>query len=427
MKKLWITLIVLSMALTGCGQHKNKSDIVTPTDKRGEVKVTHTSEVTENPQASEGGEVFTENEQITGLAKRILGNMSIEEKVGQMFLVNLESLDSTKGSFYEHRNVSKEMRNNLKQYPVGGVILFARNIETREQTMKLNRRLQANSHIPLWISVDEEGGDIARIASNPNMKTTQFPSMEVVGATENASYCYNMGKTIGSEIKELGFNLNFAPVADVRTNERNVEIGNRSFGDNADLVANLSSAVVKGLQSVGVSSTLKHFPGHGDAEGDTHKKSVNIGSDINRLRKVDFVPFQEGIKAGADFIMISHISISRVAGNTLPASLSSLVMKDIVRNELEFKGVVITDAMDMKAITNRYSSGEAALRAVNAGADVILMPVDFEDAYNKVVNAVIEGNISERRINESVERILEKKIKRGLILSNTDLIYKKSK
>lgn len=423
MKKLWITLIVFSMVLSGCSHSKTKSVVVTPTVKSEESKQTNTKEAAEH----EEGKIFTESNQITGLAKRIIENMTIEEKVGQMFLVNLESLDDTKGSFFEHRKMTKKMKKSLKGYPVGGVILFSRNIETRNQTTYLNSRLQANSRIPLWISVDEEGGDVARIGNNPNMKTTQFPPMEVLGSTEDTDYCFNMGKTIGTEIKELGFNLDFAPVADVRTNERNTEIGNRSFGSDTDLVAKLSSAVVKGLQRAGVSATLKHFPGHGDAEGDTHKQSVNIGSDINRLREVDFVPFQEGIKAGADFMMISHISISRVAGNTLPASLSSLVMTDIVRTELGFKGVVITDAMDMKAITSKYSSGEAALKAVNAGADVILMPADFKEAYNKVVNAVLHGDIAESRINESVQRILEKKIKRGLILSNTDLIYKKEK
>lgn len=418
---------MLSVLLTGCNINKNNNKIEDGQSSSNQVQPQATEKADEKePQASEGT-VLTESNQITGLAKMILDNMTLEEKVGQMFIVNLEALDTTKGSYYEHRAVTSEMKKNLEQYPAGGVILFSRNIETRKQTIELNKDLQANSTVPLWISVDEEGGDIARIANNSNMKTTQFPPMEIIGASEDSDYCYDMGKTIGEEIKELGFNLDFAPVSDVRTNKNNTEIGNRSFGDDANKVASLSSAVVKGLQSTGVSSSLKHFPGHGDADGDTHQSSVNIGSDINRLRSVDFVPFRAGIKAGADFIMVSHISISRVAGNTLPASLSPLVMKDIVRNELEFKGVIITDAMDMKAITNNYSAGDAALKSIKAGADVVLMPVDFVEAYNKVVNAVLTNDLSESRINESVQRILETKIKRGLIQSDTELIYKKSK
>lgn len=416
---LSFTIIANSIMLTGCvkngGDDKQKKDI-------GKAVVTETKDA--NNQ-NENGEVITDSIEIAARAQAILEKMSLSEKIGQMFMVNLESLDHTQGSYYEHRKVTKEMRQKLSEYPVGGVILFSRNIETRKQTQKLNEELQKNSRIPLWISVDEEGGDIARIANNPNMKTTQFPSMEVVGATENAEYCMEMGKTIGSEIKELGFNLDFAPVADVRTNENNTEIGNRSFGNDPEMVAEYSTNVVKGLQKAGVSATLKHFPGHGDADGDTHESSVNIESDISRLRNVDFVPFQSGIEAGADFLMISHISISRVSGNSLPASLSKMVMKDIARDELKFQGVIITDAMDMKAITNHFSPEEAAVKAVEAGADVILMPADFVKAYNEIVHAVIEKKIPESRIDESVQRILENKIKRGLILSNSELIYKK--
>lgn len=408
MKKILIFIALFSLVFTACTYNTNQG---------GSLDITE-------PVVSgeEEGRVLTDSTEIMGLAKAILNNMTLEEKVGQMFIVNLESLDSTKGSYYEHRTFTEEMQKSLSEYPVGGTIFFSRNIETRSQTTELIRNLQENSKLPLWISVDEEGGDVSRIASNSNMKTTQFPSMQVIGATEDEDYCYNMGVTIGTEISQLGFNLDFAPVADVRTNETNTEIGNRSFGSDAEKVAAYSTAVLKGLQSTGVSATLKHFPGHGDADGDTHQASVNVESDLNRLRSVDFVPFKSGIKAGADFMMISHISISRVEGNTTPASLSSLVMKQIVREELGFEGVVITDAFDMKAITNVYTSGEAAVKAIKAGADIVLMPVDFVDAYNSVVNAVITEDIAESQIDESVTRILTTKIKRGLILSNTDLI-----
>ena len=445
MKKQLINLLSLTLLstaiLTGCTHNDTKNptassnpQVTQSSNASSEPETTEKADVSKKPTTeplstgeAPAGEMLTDANMITALAKAVLSNMTLEEKVGQMFIVNLESLDETKGTFFEHRKVTKKMKKSLSEYPVGGVILFSRNIETRSQTIQLNETLQANSKIPLWISVDEEGGDVARIANNPNMKTTIFPSMELIGASEDSEYCYNMGQTIAKEIKELGFNLDFAPVADVRTNENNTEIGNRSFGRDADMVAKFSSAVVKGLQSENVSSTLKHFPGHGDAQGDTHKQSVNIGSDINRLRNVDFVPFKEGIKAGADFIMISHISISRVAGNTLPASLSPLVMQDIVRDELGFTGVVITDSMDMKAITDHYTSQEAVMKSIRAGADVILVPADFTDAYNTVVNAVITDDISESRINTSVQRILETKIRRGLILSDTELIYKNEK
>lgn len=426
MKKVLILMGLCMIMLAGCGQkhNDNKENQAERPEVTGVGKENQKPEATaEDADLDQIGSVLTDSIQITGLAKEIVENMTLEEKVGQMFILQLESLDTSKGTYYEHRTFTNKMAKTLQDYPVGGVILFSRNIENREQTIALNKAFKEHSRIPIWVSVDEEGGDVARLANNPNMKMTQYPPMEVVGATENEDYCYQMGANMADEMRELGFNLDFAPVADVKTNENNTEIGNRSFGDDPDLVAKLSTAVVNGLQNNHVSATLKHFPGHGDAEGDTHETSVNIESDINRFRTIDFIPFEEGIKAGADLIMVSHISISRVAGNTTPASLSSLVMKDIIRKELGFKGVIVTDAMNMKAITSNYTSSEAAIEAVKAGADVILIPDNFVEAYNGIVNQVIEGEISESRIDQSVQRIIETKIKRGMILSDTDLIH----
>lgn len=367
--------------------------------------------------------VVTDEAAIMGMARDILKNMTTEEKVGQLFMVNLELLDDSEGNYYEHLKLTKKMKKNLGKYPVGGVILFSRNISTTEQTTKLIKKLQKNSKVPLFVAVDEEGGDVARIANNDNMRTTKFPTMEEVGATADKEYAYNMGATIGKEIKELGFNLDFAPVADVRTNELNTEIGNRSFGDDPDLVADMVVEVVKGLQDQGVSSTLKHFPGHGDASADSHEGAVDVENDINRLRQVELVPFKAGIKAGADLIMVSHISVSKLTGTTEPASLSSLVMKDMLRTEMRFDGIIITDAMDMKAITDYCDPGEAAVTSILSGADICLMPEDLPIAYEAVLKAVEDGVISEKRLEESVTRILELKIKRGIILSDTQLIH----
>ncbi|MFW5646124.1 MAG: glycoside hydrolase family 3 protein, partial [Acetivibrio ethanolgignens] len=223
-------------------------------------------------------------------------------------------------------------------------------------------------------------------------------------------------------IKELGFNLNFAPVADVKTNSFNTEIGNRSFGDDPKRVAALVEQVVKGMQEQNISATLKHFPGHGDASGDSHQGPVNVENDLNRLRSVEFLPFNAGIKAGADCVMVTHLSISRVTGTVEPASMSSLIIEQILRQEMGFDGIAITDAMDMGAITEVYEPGEAAVRAIKAGMDVVLMPVDLDEAYNAVLEAVNEGKISEERINESVTRVIRAKVKRGLIPMDTDLI-----
>lgn len=440
MKKTGYALILLCIlvfsfaALTGC---RNDSQ-PTAAEQNGEKeKKEEENNKTEDPETEEEDKkteepmpeeeesyVVTDEAAIMGMAADILENMTVEEKIGQLFMVNLELLDNSEGNYYEHTKITKKMKKSLEKYPVGGVIFFARNISTTDQTTKLIKKLQANSKVPLFVAVDEEGGEVARIANNDNMRTTKFPTMEEVGAMADEEYAYNMGATIGREIKELGFNLDFAPVADVKTNELNTEIGNRSFGDDPDLVSNMVVQVVKGLQDQGVSATLKHFPGHGDASEDSHEGAVDVENDINRLRKVELVPFKAGIKAGADLIMVSHISVSKLTGTVEPASLSSLVMKDMLRTEMGFDGVIITDAMDMKAITDYCDAGEAAVTCILSGADICLMPEDLETAYNAVLEAVETGVISEKRLNESVIRILELKIKRGIILSDTDLIPK---
>ena len=239
--------------------------------------------------------------------------------------------------------------------------------------------------------------------------------MEEVGSKQNTEYVKNMGETIGNDIKKLGFNVDFAPVADVKTSDLNLEIGSRSFGSDPEKVASMVKAFVNGIQSTNVSATLKHFPGQGSSKGDTHIESVNIDSSIAALRKVDFVPFEEGIKAGADFVMVSHISVSRVTETAQPASMSELIMKTILREELGFEGVIITDAMDMASITDGYTSAEAALGAFEAGADIILMPTDFEEAYYAILDAVNSGEIESQRIDDSVQRILTVKFMRGII------------
>ncbi len=397
--------LALCMMLTGCNGPIKKEE------------PNYTPETTQTASAEVEG---MSREDAIYAAMDYMENMTLEEKVGQLFVVNLELLDDTKGNFYEWKKITKVMKENLAKYHVGGVILFSRNIEKRKQTKKLIRKLQKNASIPLFVTVDEEGGDVARIGSNPNMKTTTFPTMEEVGKEEDAEYAYNMGATIGEEIKELGFNVNFAPVADVRTSEMNREIGSRSFGDDEQKVSEMVDAYVKGIQSQNVSATLKHFPGQGSSEGDTHQGSVNIDSSISRLRKIDFKPFEVGIKAGADFVMVSHISVSKVTETSEPASMSDLIMTTILRDELGFEGVIVTDAFDMASIVDNYSAGEAAYGSVKAGADMVVMPQYLEEAYMAIIEKIESGEMEEKRIEESVLRILTTKFQRG-ILSLEDL------
>lgn len=389
---------------------------------RSENKVQETNIPVTKTKVPKKGEVVTDSTEIIAMAGSIVDKMTLEEKIGQMFLVNLEQLDKSEGNYFEFRQFTKNMADTLEKYPVGGIILFARNIESIEQTKTLIADAQKNTKVPLFISVDEEGGSVARIGNNSNMHTTSFPAMEEIGEMNDEDYVYNMGATIGKEIKELGFNLDFAPVADVKTNEYNTEIGDRAFGSDTKLVSKMVKQVVYGLQDQNVSATLKHFPGHGSVSGDSHTSPVNADTDLLGLRSTEFKPFKAGIDAGVDFVMISHISISKVTENTVPATMSELVIQNMLRQELGFSGIIITDAMDMGAITKKYKPGDAAVHAIKAGIDIVLMTPDLEEAYQAVYDAVKSGEITEKEITASVQRIMETKIRRGIILSNTDLL-----
>lgn len=353
----------------------------------------------------------SEEDIINEKAEEILGSMALEEKVGQLFIVDFEALNGGQTST-EFNDV---IQNTLKKYHVGGVIYFANNLVTREQTIKLNEELQKNSSIPMFISVDEEGGTVSRIADNENMGTTKFTSMRKIGDSRDINKAYEVGFTIGKEINELGFNLDFAPDADVITNPNNTEIGSRSFGTDANIVSEMVPQVVKGLHENNVCAALKHFPGHGGSEANSHNEFSYTPQNLEGLRQVEFLPFKAGMKEDADFILVSHIAAPNVTGDNTPCSLSSTIITDILRNELEYDNVVITDALNMKAVTNYYTPKESSIAALKAGGDMLLMPVSIDEAYNSVISACNNGTISEERLNQSVKRILKVKIKRGII------------
>ena len=334
---------------------------------------------------------------LQGMAKDITKEMSLKNKIGQLFMVSVYQLDEAESK--NQTSVTSQMKKTLKKYPAGGVIMFAKNINTPDQTKKMTDELQDASYIPLFMAVDEEGGQVSRVASNPKLKMTVYPSAQEVGRTYNNKKIAQMGKTQGKELKELGFNMNLAPVADVLTNKNNTEIGDRSFGTDSKKVA-----------------------GSGQTGGDTHRGSTETDQTINTLRDTDFKPFKAGIKAKADAVMVSHLMLSNVTDEKEPSSLSSRVVSDILRDELEYKGVIMTDAMNMKAITDNYSSGEAAVKAIQAGVDLIVMPDNYKEAYKAIKKALKSGKIKESRIDKSVRRIIYTKLKRGEIPPDTTLL-----
>ena len=305
----------------------------------------------------------------------------------------------------------------LQEQPVGGLIYFAANLETQSQTKEMLTTTQdyakaSSNGIGLWLAVDEEGGTVARVADQ--LGTTAFSDMSVYGAENDSTQAYSIGQTIGTDIYGLGFNLDFAPVADVDICSEN-ELGGRIFSDDPNVVANMVSNVVKGLQNSGVSATLKHFPGLGAENGNSHYDgAVRIDRSLEELRSTEFIPFSAGIEAGVDFVMVGHQIMTEVDADT-PSDLSHAVVTDLLKQELGFKGLAITDAQNMNTISANYSSGEAAVLAIQAGIDIVLMPVNLTEAVEGVYQAVQDGTISEERIDESVQKILLQKQRAGLL------------
>ncbi len=339
--------------------------------------------------------------------QNIISQMSLKELVYQLFFVRPEQVS---GSGYAEVTAV-----DLSDKPVGGIICMGANLQSVEQTKQMISEMQESameSGVGVFFGVDEEGGRVARCAAN--LGTTAFEAMSVYGAANDPDEAFNIGKTIGADIKELGFNVDFAPVADVDISPTN-ELGNRIFSSDPYIVANMVSNVVHGLNSSGVAATLKHFPGLGAEDGNTHTDSeIIIDRTLDQLRNAELIPFIDGIRAGADFVMVGHQQVTAF-GDNLPADLSYTAVTGILRGELKFDGIAITDAQEMNTISNLYYSSTAAIMAINAGIDMILSPENFDDAVDGVYNAVLSGEIPEERIIESVTHILTVKQKMGLI------------
>ncbi len=337
------------------------------------------------------------------MAEEVLEAMTLSEKIYQMMFVTPESITEV-GQVIAAGEKTKEA---LSKYPVGGIIYFASNFKDKEQTKTMIENTKSYSRIPLFIGVDEEGGIVSRLGSNPSMGVTHFPPMAEIGKTLDAARAYEVGKTLGEELSDLGFNVDFAPVADVLINKNNTEIGSRSFGSDALVVSTMVKNVVSGLEEKGVSSTLKHFPGHGSTSVNSHNGRSESNRTKEELLACEFLPFIEGIKAGCDFVMISHMTLVNATEEKVPSSISKEVITHMLKDELGFKGIVITDSFSMGAITKEYSENEAVIKAIKAGTDMILMPKDVKGTHDAIENAVISGEITEERIDESVKKILE--------------------
>lgn len=352
-----------------------------------------------------------------------LNKMTTEEKVGQLFMIHVYGQTPTDRA-YEEINLAnnrgvKNFKEAIEKYHIGGVIYFnwTDNIKTpldSKQTHSLSNGIQKIAMnqrlpIPLLIAADQEGGVVARVTE----PATVFPGNMAIGATRSKEYAYESAKIMGMELKNLGINMDLAPTLDVNVNPDNPVIGVRSFAENPDLTAQLGAAQVTGYQNSNVAATAKHFPGHGDTNVDSHYGLPIINHDLETLHQVDLKPFKVAIKKDIDAIMPGHIVVPALDPSGLPATLSKPILTDLLRKEMRFNGVIVTDSLGMSG-ANVIPANRVAVEAFKAGADILLNPPNVPVAYEAVLNAVKTGEISKKRLNESVFRILELKFKRGL-------------
>ena len=341
-------------------------------------------------------------------------SMTLREKVGQLFMIRPDALEGRFGpaelednSITGTTQVSQEMREKYAQYPCGGFALFRKNILSPSQLTAFTESLHSLGDFAPVLGIDEEGGRIARIANHPdNFNVTKFPSMGAIAWSGDESKAYEAGKTIGEYLTAYGLDIDFAPVADVNTNPRNTVIGDRAFGSDPTLAAGMVRQVILGLHESGAASCVKHFPGHGDTATDTHTGYAETLKTWEEISACEMIPFRAGIEAGTDFVMTAHIAAPNVTGSDEPSTMSYTMLTEKLRGELGFQGLIITDALSMGAITEKYSSSQACIQCIQAGVDILLMPYDYYEAFDGVVQAVENGVIPESRIDESVYRIL---------------------
>ncbi|MFE5322056.1 beta-N-acetylhexosaminidase [Paenibacillus sp. NPDC056579] len=384
------TVMIASLiALSGCGLFPSRSNTAAPAP-------------TPAPAQTPAAQTPAPKDPI----RELVESMSIDEKIGQMLLIGIDGT-----------TFNDTLRRNITERHIGGFIFYSNNIESSHQAWSLisaMRKANTGAKLPLLLSADQEGGRVSRMPK----ELPAFPASRDVGKTNDKALAFQVGSTLGETMKAYGLNVDFAPVLDVNSNPSNPVIGDRSFGSTAATVSSMGIEEMKGIQSQGVIPVVKHFPGHGDTSVDSHTELPVVNHDLDRLRKVEFVPFAEAIRQGADAVMVAHLLVTKLDPD-VPASMSRPIIQNYLRGELGFQGVVITDDMTMGAITKSMPIERAAVKSVQAGADIIL--VGHEDAKQQAVlqalkQAVQDGTISGKALDDSVYRIA--KLKRKTELSS---------
>ena len=401
-----IAVVLLLLTALGAGAYLLINYVILPNAAKEEVAATEAptqAAVTEAPTAAPTEAPPTEPQAVAG-AKNYLAGMTEREKICQLFIVTPEVLTGEDGAV---TLAGEQTKASIENYPVGGIIYFSDNLEDENQTKTMISNSASYAKTPMFFGVDEEGGTVARVAEK--LGTTQFESMYSY-REQGEQAAQSNAKTIAGDISKFGFNLDFAPVADVWSNPENTVIGERAYSDNADQASKLVAAAVKGFNEGGIVPALKHFPGHGDTAGDSHEGAVTsdeISADALK-------PFKSGIDAGTGMVMVGHITVPSVDPDK-PATLSSKIVPEKLRKELGYNGVVITDSMTMQAITDNYDHATIVKGIFDADIDMILCPDNLDEYISAIEAALKDGSITAAQLDAKVERILTLKYERGIM------------
>lgn len=411
--KLLRTLAMAALALAtlallaGCFAPAAKESPETPESEFGDVRDERESQPAESspaPAAPKPAPTLDER------AAEKTASLTLEQKVAQLFVVTPEAITGV-GTATKAGSTTQQA---LAAYPVGGLVYFQKNLLSADQTREMIANSQSYAQdacgLPLLVGVDEEGGTVSRIGGNPGFAIHNEGNMADIGATGDPAQAKAVAQTIGGYLGDLGFNLNFAPDSDVCGDPASDVMALRSFGTDPVLVADMVSAQVEGFAEAGVLCSAKHFPGIGGVMGDSHEGAIVSEKTLDELREWELVPFKAAIGAGVPMIMVGHLTAPNAFGSDVPASLNPAAVTDLLRGELGFEGLIITDSLSMGAVGDFCTPDQAGVAALTAGADLVLMPEDFPAAYQGVLDAVSAGTLSEDRIDQSVTRIVKAKL-----------------
>lgn len=401
-RRIWITLLIVIVTIAGCGGGNTGSPEPNGAGgNSGQNSAPAAPSANDPKQEGNQAEPSPSQEQAADAVAEQLDKLTTAEKIGQLVLVGMEGTAPD-----EHT------RKLIETYHVGGFIFYKDNIENSDQAMTLINRLKeynSANPLPLFLGMDEEGGRVSRMPK----EFAKIPTAASIGSTGDPKAAETFYGIIGDELSGFGLNLDFAPVLDVNSNPDNPVIGDRSFGDTPETVSRMGLAAMEGLSGKGVIPVAKHFPGHGDTSVDSHLGLPVVNHDMQRLKELELVPFQDAIKSGADMVMIAHLLLPKLDPDH-PSSFSKAVIHDLLREELGYEGVIVSDDMTMGAITENYSIEQAAVEFIEAGGNIVLVGHDYEkeeSVIRAITEAVKQGTISEEMLDERVGAILKLKAK----------------